>query len=54
MKNSKQNFESYSANFKEINECSVDDISLELFYKPHSIALLLTSIAGVIYFSFVR
>ncbi|KAK7574264.1 hypothetical protein V9T40_011455 [Parthenolecanium corni] len=54
MRNSHKNFESYSANFKEINECAVDDISLELFYKPHSIALLLISIAGVIYFSFVR
>lgn len=40
--------------FKVINECAVDDISLELFYRPHSITLLAVSIICVIYFSFVR
>lgn len=41
-------------NFKVINECAVDDISLEWFYKPHTVSLLAVSIVGVIYFSFVR
>ena len=43
-----------SDNFRVINECAVDDISLDIFYKPHSVTLLAVSIAGVIYFSFVR
>ena len=42
-----------SDNFKVINECAVDDISLDIFYKPHSITLLAVSIVGVIY-SFLR
>ena len=40
--------------FSNINEKPVDDISIEFFYKPHTITLLLLSIAAVIYFAFVR
>lgn len=40
--------------FNSMNERPVDDISLEFFYKPHTIALLFTSIAVVIYTSFKR
>ncbi|CAH1117934.1 unnamed protein product [Phaedon cochleariae] len=40
--------------FSTINEKPVDDISLQFFYNPHSITLLLISIAAVIYFAFVR
>lgn len=40
--------------FSTINEKPVDDISLEFFYKPHTITLLALSIAIVIYFAFVR
>lgn len=40
--------------FSSINERPVDEISLELFYKPHTITLLLVSIAAVIYSAFVR
>lgn len=40
--------------FSSINERPVDDISLDFFYKPHTITLLLVSIAGVIYSAFVR
>lgn len=40
--------------FCYINERPVDDISLEFFYKPHTITLLAVSIASVIYTAFVR
>ncbi|GLV45744.1 Phosphatidylserine synthase [Carabus blaptoides fortunei] len=40
--------------FSHINERPVDDISLEFFYKPHTITLLLVSIAAVLYSAFVR
>lgn len=40
--------------FSTINEKPVDDISLDFFYKPHTITLLLISIGTVIYFAFVR
>ncbi|KAF7281437.1 hypothetical protein GWI33_004763 [Rhynchophorus ferrugineus] len=40
--------------FSSINEKAVDDISLDFFYKPHTITLLLISIGTVIYFAFVR
>ena len=37
-----------------INERTVDDISLDFFYKPHTITLLLTCISGLLYFAFTR
>ncbi|KAK3754742.1 hypothetical protein RRG08_019902 [Elysia crispata] len=37
-----------------INERSVDDISLDFFYKPHTITLLITCISGLLYFAFTR
>lgn len=40
--------------FYEINEKPVNDISIEFFYKPHSITLLALSIAAVVYKAFVR
>lgn len=40
--------------FLEINERPVDDISLDFFYKPHTITLLAVSIISVMYFAFVR
>lgn len=40
--------------FPSINERPVDDISLEFFYKPHTITLLLISIGAVIYSAFTR
>lgn len=44
----------YADAFSSINERPVDDISLEFFYKPHTITLLAVSIASVIYTAFVR
>ena len=40
--------------FTEINDKSVDDIQLEVFYKPHTISLLLFCIFGLVYTAFVR
>nr|XP_018904478.1 PREDICTED: phosphatidylserine synthase 1-like [Bemisia tabaci] len=40
--------------FNVINERPVDDICLDIFYKPHTITLLAVSITAVIYTSFVR
>ena len=43
-----------SDHFYTINERPVDDISLEFFYKPHTITLLTVCIAGLIYSAFTR
>lgn len=40
--------------FYAINERPVDDISLEFFYKPHSITLLVVSIISTFYSAFTR
>ncbi|KAJ9593912.1 hypothetical protein L9F63_014672, partial [Diploptera punctata] len=40
--------------FSSINERPVDDISIELFYRPHTITLLAVSIGAVIYSAFTR
>ena len=37
-----------------INEKGVDDISLDFFYKPHTITLLVSCILGLLYFAFTR
>lgn len=40
--------------FAIINERQVEDISIDFFYEPHTITLLLISICLVIYFAFAR
>lgn len=40
--------------FYAINERPVDDISLEFFYKPHTITLLVTAFFAVFYTAFTR
>lgn len=40
--------------FNTINEKPVDDISLEVFYQPHTITALAVAIGITIYFAFVR
>lgn len=40
--------------FISVNEQPVDDISLEFFYKPHTVTLLAVSIISMMYFAFVR
>lgn len=46
--------EEIAQTFLVVNERPVDDISLDFFYKPHSITLLAVSILAVMYFAFVR
>lgn len=41
-------------NFYAINERPVDDISLQFFYKPHTITLLVVSIITIFYSAFTR
>ena len=43
-----------SDHFVSINERQVDDISIDFFYKPHTITLLIVIISGLIYFAFTR
>ena len=43
-----------SDHFYTINERPVDDISLEFFYKPHTISLLTISVLGLVYLAFTR
>lgn len=43
-----------SDHFISINERPVDDISLEFFYRPHTITLLIVVITGLIYVAFTR
>lgn len=40
--------------FGDINERSVDDISLDFFYKPHTVTLLAIAVVAVMYCAFVR
>lgn len=40
--------------FVIVNERPVDDISLDFFYKPHTITLFAVSVISVMYFAFVR
>ncbi|XP_072042246.1 phosphatidylserine synthase 1-like [Amphiura filiformis] len=43
-----------SDHFRYINEQEVEDISLEFFYKPHTITLLLIAIVTTFYFAFTN
>lgn len=52
--NNKQQKEEIAQTFVIVNERPVDDISLDFFYKPHTITLLAVSVLAVMYFAFVR
>nr|XP_006823665.1 PREDICTED: phosphatidylserine synthase 1-like [Saccoglossus kowalevskii] len=43
-----------SDHFSLINEQQVDDITLEFFYKPHTLTLLLIVVLTALYFAFTR
>ena len=43
-----------SDHFQAINEHPVDDISLEFFYKPHTITLLSASVLWLLYSALTR
>lgn len=40
--------------FLAMNERAVEDMTLNFFYKPHTITLLFSSICAAIYFAFIR
>lgn len=40
--------------FLAMNERAVEDMTINLFYKPHTITLLLCSIFAAMYFAFTR
>lgn len=40
--------------FVGVNEQEVEDITLEFFYKPHTLTLLGVAIATTLYFAFTR
>lgn len=52
--NGKMRKEEIAQTFVIVNERPVDDISLDFFYKPHTITLLAVSVLAVMYFAFVR
>lgn len=52
--NGKRRKEEIAQTFVIVNERPVDDISLDFFYKPHTITLLAVSVLAVMYFAFVR
>lgn len=54
LKNQCDDNQAFVENFVAINERQVDDINLDIFYKPHTITLLAVSIAVVIYSAFIR
>lgn len=43
-----------TASFLSMNERAVEDMTLNFFYKPHTISLLFGSIAAAMYFAFTR
>ena len=42
------------AHFRDANEHEVDDISIDFFYKPHTLTLLGVIVAGLLYFALTR
>lgn len=44
----------YKLHFRMINEQQVEDISMDFFYKPHTITLLTVTVLSLMYFVFTR
>jgi len=40
--------------YRSLNEQQVEDITLEFFYKPHTLTLLITVLFGLLYTACVR
>jgi len=49
-----QSNENAALKFYRINDAPVEDISIEFFYKPHTLSLLFFGIAAVLYSAFTR
>ena len=54
MNDRRRDYYDINSHFYAINERPVDDISLDFFYRPHTISLLTISIGGVLYTAFTR
>lgn len=44
----------YRLHFRMINEQQVEDITLDFFYRPHTITLLSLTVVSLMYFAFTR
>uniref|UniRef100_A0A9J8CEA7 Phosphatidylserine synthase n=1 Tax=Cyprinus carpio carpio TaxID=630221 RepID=A0A9J8CEA7_CYPCA len=44
----------YKLHFRMINEQQVEDITIDFFYKPHTITLLTLTVVSIMYFAFTR
>ncbi|RXN26499.1 nuclear pore complex protein Nup153-like isoform X2 [Labeo rohita] len=44
----------YKLHFRMINEQQVEDITIDFFYKPHTITLLTFTVVSIMYFAFTR
>lgn len=44
----------YRKHFRMINEQQVEDITIDFFYKPHTITLLTCTVLSLMYFAFAR
>uniref|UniRef100_A0A286YDW7 Phosphatidylserine synthase 1 n=1 Tax=Mus musculus TaxID=10090 RepID=A0A286YDW7_MOUSE len=44
----------YRMHFRMINEQQVEDITIDFFYRPHTITLLSFTIISLMYFAFTR
>ena len=44
----------FKLHFRMINEQQVEDISIDSFYKPHTISLLTATVLSLMYFAFTR
>lgn len=44
----------YRMHFRMINEQQVEDITIEFFYRPHTITLLTCTVLSLMYFAFTR
>ena len=44
----------YRMHFRMINEQQVEDITIDFFYRPHTITLLSFTIVSLMYFAFTR
>ncbi|GAA6068365.1 phosphatidylserine synthase 1 [Tachysurus ichikawai] len=44
----------YRTHFRMINEQQVEDITIDFFYKPHTITLLTCTVLSLMYFAFTR
>ncbi|XP_053302403.1 LOW QUALITY PROTEIN: phosphatidylserine synthase 1 [Pleuronectes platessa] len=44
----------YKLHFRAINDQQVDEICIDLFYKPHTISLLTATVLSLMYFAFTR